>query len=112
MGIIHMAPSSKQQKLKIGIIGLGKMGETLANGLKASSESKQYSIMGLVRNNEKAKEVATGWEPKLRIAVESILNFHCSFSYSRNFSVIMRAWKLMFASACLVAAGKHLNKIA
>ncbi|MFT5691042.1 MAG: DNA-binding transcriptional LysR family regulator [Oceanicoccus sp.] len=34
---------------------------------------------------DKAKEVATGWEPRLRIAVESILNYDLFFKILENF---------------------------
>jgi len=42
--------------MKIGIIGLGQMGEALTQGLKNSSDSKQFSIQATTRSKESAAE--------------------------------------------------------
>lgn len=44
-------------KIKVGILGLGKMGEALAQGIRASSTSSQYEIAASTRTTESAKEV-------------------------------------------------------
>jgi pyrroline-5-carboxylate reductase len=40
--------------MKIGIVGMGKMGEALAQGLRASEDSKGFSIQGTTRSAESA----------------------------------------------------------
>jgi pyrroline-5-carboxylate reductase len=42
--------------IKLGIIGLGQMGEAVAAGLLASSHAKDYSIQGTTRTKESAKD--------------------------------------------------------
>jgi pyrroline-5-carboxylate reductase len=44
---------------KIAIIGMGKMGEAIAQGLMQSSLSSQYKIIGTTKSEESAKEVRT-----------------------------------------------------
>jgi len=43
--------------MKIGILGLGKMGEALIQGLKNSTEAKNFSIRASTRTVESAREV-------------------------------------------------------
>lgn len=43
---------------KVGIIGLGKMGEAVVQGLKRSGESGNYKIRGTTRSEESAQEAA------------------------------------------------------
>jgi pyrroline-5-carboxylate reductase len=50
--------------MKIGIIGLGKMGEAIATGLKLSPQSKLYSVSATVRRKDRAKEAGA----RLKIA--------------------------------------------
>lgn len=42
---------------KIAIIGMGKMGETIAQGLMHSSSASQYQIIGTTRSRESAEDV-------------------------------------------------------
>lgn len=47
--------NEKRAKMKIGILGLGKMGEALVEGLKSSSQSKSFTIKATTRSQESAK---------------------------------------------------------
>jgi pyrroline-5-carboxylate reductase len=44
--------------MKIGILGFGKMGEAVANGLKESSHSKNFEITATTRTADKAAEIS------------------------------------------------------
>lgn len=44
--------------MKIGILGLGKMGEAIAQGLNHSEEAKDFQILGTTRSPESAAEVS------------------------------------------------------
>ena len=46
--------------MKIGIIGLGKMGEALEQGLKNSSHAKEFSIRGTKRSQESENAALVG----------------------------------------------------
>lgn len=43
--------------MKLSIIGMGKMGETIAQGLQQSSLAKKYEITGTTKSKESAQEV-------------------------------------------------------
>jgi pyrroline-5-carboxylate reductase len=43
---------------RIGILGMGKMGEALAKGLQSSTDSKLFAIKGTTRSKESAAEAA------------------------------------------------------
>ncbi len=43
---------------KIGIVGLGKMGEAVVQGLKRTGQSRDYQIRGTTRSDESAKDAA------------------------------------------------------
>jgi pyrroline-5-carboxylate reductase len=45
------------EHMKLGILGLGKMGEAVVQGLLGSSSSKKFTIQGTTRSEETAKEV-------------------------------------------------------
>ena len=44
--------------MKIGIIGLGKMGETIVQGLRRSPDAHALSISGTTRSAESAAEAS------------------------------------------------------
>lgn len=44
--------------IKIGILGLGKMGEAVVEGLRHSSETKTYQLAGTTRSEESARDSA------------------------------------------------------
>jgi pyrroline-5-carboxylate reductase len=44
--------------MKIGVIGLGKMGEALIRGLKRSEDSSKFKVQGTTRSKESASEAA------------------------------------------------------
>lgn len=56
-----------------------------------------------------AKEIATGWEPQIRIAVDSMQSYPAFLKPLRAFSKNTEMWKLTYAKVCLMAAGKRLN---
>ncbi|MBC7691059.1 MAG: pyrroline-5-carboxylate reductase [Methylotenera sp.] len=53
--------------MKIGIIGLGKMGEALVSGLKNSGDSKSFVVYATTRSEESAKEASD----KLGLAIHT-----------------------------------------
>jgi len=42
--------------MKIGILGLGKMGEAIVHGIRVSSEGKKWQLTATTRSNESAKK--------------------------------------------------------
>jgi pyrroline-5-carboxylate reductase len=46
------------KQMKIGIIGMGKMGEAIVQGLRASEKGRQYAVSGTTRTDESAKETS------------------------------------------------------
>ena len=48
----------KEGKMKIGIIGLGKMGEALAQGLKNSKDARNFSIQGTTKSDSSAHDAS------------------------------------------------------
>ena len=47
---------------KLGIIGMGQMGEAVAQGLRASEHAKDYAIRGTTRTPESARDAESALE--------------------------------------------------
>ena len=53
---------------KIGVLGIGKMGEALVRGIQRSAEAKKYSLMASIRSKDAATEISK------RLGIECVID--------------------------------------
>jgi len=85
---------------KIGIMGLGKMGEAVVQGLRRADQSRDYQIRGTTRSEESAKDASK------RLGIQCSTD---NASLVRDSEIILLCVKPHQAEAVLRAASSHFT---
>ncbi|MBY0471302.1 pyrroline-5-carboxylate reductase [bacterium] len=105
--------------MKIGIIGLGKMGEALASGIMKSSHGKDYSIQATTHSQKSAEEAASRLKIKChndnkKLAADSDIVILCVKPHQAEAALkeISKEWKSgqLLISICAALTTEQLSK--